>query len=210
MKSTPILFSGQMVRALLAGNKTQTRRVIKPQPGTFSSHVGDLNHGKAWMPVGGVHWENWPCPYGQPGDRLWVRETFCYFTERTVAHKTGIAYRADNWAECPAENGKWKPSIFCKRADSRITLELTGVRVERLQAITEEDAIAEGVHTIKTGGEVQSDGTVKPIVLSARWCYGGLWDSINGPGSWVANPWVWVLEFKPLPASPSNNGPLAE
>lgn len=198
MKLYPILFNGAMVRAILAGNKTQTRRVIRPQPGTYSSHPGDTHHGNAWMPDGGVHRENWRCPYGQPGDRLWVRETFCKITEPTASHSTGIAYRADNWSNCPADDGKWKPSIFCRREESRITLEIVAVRVERLQEITEADAVAEGCPPFETGGEVQRDGTVTPLVLSARWCYKGRWFYTHtyGPGSWAANPWVWVIEFK--------------
>lgn len=125
MKERPILFSAPMVRAILSGSKTQTRRVVKPQ------HLGVR------------------CPYGQPGDRLWVVS--------------------------PADD-------YPTRRASRITLEIVSVRVERLQEISQEDAAAEGVEGVNTGDFVTA--------------YARLWESINGPGSWDQNPWVWVLQFK--------------
>jgi hypothetical protein len=125
------------------------------------------------------------CKYGQPGDRLWVKETFW-----TGGTKEETAYRAD--AEMPSSatkmGCKWKPSIFMPRKASRITLEIVNVRVERLQNITEEDANAEGIPSR------MSVQTLTPAVAD----YAALWESINGYGSWTMNPWVWVIEFKKL------------
>ncbi len=161
-KVRPILFSGEMVRAILAGHKTQTRRIIKPQP-----------------PV------RIPCPYGIPGDRLWVRETWC----RT---KAGVHYRADcrSLDDEAAVGGRWKASIHLPRADSRLTLAVVAVRAERLGDITEADALAEGVAPLFRG-VTRCDG-------EARDTYRWLWNKLNGPGSWDANPWVWVVEFRRL------------
>jgi hypothetical protein len=133
-----------------------------------------------------------PCPYGSPGDRLWVREAF----RDARSHAAGrVLYRADGDVACG-----WKPSIHMPRSASRITLEVTGVRVERLQAISEADALAEGVSFVADGcARFGVDG------LPGSWCdcavtaYAALWESINGAGSWDANPWVWVIEFKRLP-----------
>jgi len=134
-------------------------------------------------------------PRWQVGDTLWVRETFCH-----DADDGGMtAFRADNWLECPSADGKWKPSIFMERKQSRITLEIVSIRVERLQAINEADACAEGVSEINTQ-ELGSDNVIRPLTISAVKCYRSLWNHINGCGSWDANPWVWVLEFRRLPA----------
>ena len=179
MKERPILFSGPMVRALLAGTKTQTRRVVKKLPITLNRETNSLE-------VDGENIANGrfaklvACPYGQPGDRLWVRETFGHF-ERNDNFTPGceVFYRADG--EC-LEIKPWRPSIHMPRWASRITLEITSVRVERLQDISEADAIAEGVYT--------------DPARSAYDAYAQLWDEINGPGSWAANPWVWVLELR--------------
>jgi len=177
-RERPILFSAPMVRAILAGQKTQTRRVVKGialdwlTPGMFTpEYTADP--------------ENGLCPYGKPGDRLWVREAWA----RTIVG-TGtemVVYReGDNRTDY---GGPWKPGIHMFRRDSRITLEITGVRVERLQAISEADALAEGV-------EPSALGTVRALHSStARDAYLRLWESINGRGSWAANPWVWVLDI---------------
>ena len=174
MKERPILFSAPMVRALLAGTKTQTRRIIKPQ------HLAFFNQDAAAMLS---DWNERPLPYGQPGDRLWVRETFGHF-ECNQHFKPGcnVYYRADG--NC-LELEPWRPSIHMPRWASRITLEITSVRVERLQDISEADAIAEGVYT--------------DPACPAYDAYAQLWDEINGLGSWEANPWVWVIEFRRLP-----------
>lgn len=197
MKERPILFSGPMVRAVLDGSKTQTRRVVKPK---YDWYCGDEG-GEFWpfyqdyvtaspepVPVS--------CPYGVPGDRLWVREAVSFSTPTIPLHKIPTEeqhalfpyircwYQADNdrptWAETA-----WKPSIHMPRWASRIALEITGVRVERLNEISRGDAMGEGCpHSNMAAGPNPVD-----------W-YRDLWNSINGPGSWDANPFVWVIEFK--------------
>ncbi|GAB4422275.1 MAG: hypothetical protein OHK0011_01010 [Turneriella sp.] len=203
MKERPILFSGPMVRAILEGRKTQTRRVIKPQPweeysaesikcehytSCIVDRYGDIDAGPeifgAYSTDGqwGVQ-----CPYGQPGDRLWVREAF-YIKEN--AQTKAVWYRAESHCEFKP---KWRPSIHMPRWASRITLEITGVRVERLQEISTEDVYAEGMPKRQ---EIRSDAGVHRASTSA-W-YRHLWEEINGEESWAANPWVWVIEFKYL------------
>lgn len=199
MKERPILFSAPMVRAILAGTKTQTRRVVKPQPRRVDGGV-PFGDGPAW-----AHAEPGSamirCPYGQRGDRLWVRETWA--PEQYDADATTIAqieasvrmpaYAAD-FSGQPAY--KWRPSIHMPRWASRITLEVTGVRVERLQDISEADAIAEGIVRAPYGWWSGREGSSSPTAIGA---YALLWEQINGPGSWDANPWVWVVEFRRLP-----------
>ena len=178
MTARPILFSGPMVRALLAGTKTQTRRVAKPQPFWVNPGDGQPNP----MPK---------CPYGVPGDTLWLRETWFQSEDSSMVH-----YRADN--DDPYVT-RWRPSIHMPRWASRITLEVTGVRVERLCAISEADAAAEGVTQCGDGGwhaeDTGRDGS-SPCWDTASGSYRLLWESINGPGSWAANPWVWVVSFR--------------
>lgn len=191
MKARPILFSAPMVRAILEGRKTQTRRVVKPQPvDPFTGR--DLSAGA--RPDSLPH-----CPYGQPGDHLWVRET--WQPERhnqceriTYAADGGVAFVDDsdvprNWRRPKAARTGNITPLYMPRWASRITLEVTGVRVERLQDITEEDARAEGV-------EADDIGKVGLPCYSARQNFERLWESINGAGSWAANPWVWVVEFR--------------
>lgn len=192
MKERPILFSAPMVRAILDGRKTQTRRVVKPQPhdtheiecGIYHPTVID-RHGEedAGPPIFGAYSMDgeWgcKCPYGQPGDRLWVREAFgtC---DSYVPH---VFYRADG--EAPNHDFKWKPSIHMPRWASRVTLEIVSVRVERLQGINRGDAMAEGCPFPNMARETDP-----------RTWFVDLLESINGAGSWEANPWVWVIEFK--------------
>jgi hypothetical protein len=199
MKERPILFSAPMVRAILAGTKTQTRRVVKPQPpGTVLSPTMVARDAAAPSGYSFISDEYddmlLTCPYGAPGDRLWVRETW----GRDQADNGGdrhwnrIVYRADP-GEQALDNGTpvpWKPSIHMPRWASRITLEVTGVRVERLQDISVADAMAEGVV------EVNENLRGLEPCMEWRYAYEDLWESINGAGSWDANPWVWVVEFK--------------
>jgi hypothetical protein len=204
MITRPILFSGAMVRALLDGSKTQTRRAVKQQPPAGYSFAGWCvssthrpDEGKATWTDGegpfmrGAH--RVKCPYGQPGDRLWVRETFCDLGDGE------IEYRADG--ECdPNVVPRWTPSIHMPRAASRILLEIVSVRVERLQDISAADAKAEGVRPdevrqISCFGLGQKDRDALRKEAAVR-PYTALWESINGAGSWNANPWVWVVEFK--------------
>ena len=224
MKTRPILFNGPMVRALLDGSKTQTRRAVK-------SEAPDEANGACWVDIDGrpvwqwvengdeqdtiAHAQPFTCPYGQPGDRLWVRETFFafgrwetrfstkkgrdewHFVDMTAELGKSYVYAADGFPEGYAKHhdgGRggvtptwWKrPAIFMPRWASRITLEITCVRVARLQEISDEDSLEEGVYPMATG--------LYPG--SPRAAYQKLWESINGPGSWSANPWVWVVQFK--------------
>lgn len=204
--SKPILFSGPMVRAILDGTKTQTRRVVKPQPnedGLADDALPADPYGYAWRGSDGSERQ---CPYGRPGDLLWVRETF------SATGKVRVAYEADmsTWGVADVFNvadnivvphakvlpGKleftpkrWTPSIHMPRWASRLTLEIVSVRVERLQDISDADARAEGV--IRVNGTSEED-----FAQTNRDAYEILWESINGPGSWALNPWVWVVEFK--------------
>ncbi len=181
VKERPILFSEPMVRAILAGQKTQTRRVVDLSKGW---DVGPNYAGECW-PVRKVKNElvRMRCPYGQVGERLWVRET--HYVER-AGYQDGsdrfILYKA---TDDHAPVSKWTPSIHMPRWASRINLEIVGVDVERLKDIKDLDAIAEGVRFAGV-----------PASLTDRGAFAKLWESINGPGSWDTNPWVWVVVFK--------------
>jgi len=202
MKARPMMFSGPMVRAILDGTKTQTRRVVKPPHSWITPYAdGDavkgfeLFHaevtGGFWIAadLNGNTGDHWQCgderltPNYLRGDRLWVKETFA----------TGYGatwFRASEGDTCKIISGAkvtWKPSIFMPRNLSRITLEITAVRIERLQAISGTDSRAEGVQ-----------GHDNHVDSNAIGRYRELWQSINGPGSWDQNPWVWVIEFKRL------------
>lgn len=186
MKERPILFKGPMVRALLAGTKTQTRRVVNPSPMMVEDHrcaPWDGNPSALMLKLTDAGQR---CPYGQPGDRLWVRETFA-LPDRRANNLPPWAYAAD-YADRPQH--AWKPSIHMPRAASRITLEITGIRVEQLQDISDDDLEQEGLQEVIDAG-IDHDGF-------PRDAYRALWDSINGAGSWGANPWVWVVMFKRL------------
>jgi hypothetical protein len=211
-KERPILFSGPMVRAILDGRKTVTRRPIKPSIRGFdvSFELHQQDDG-SWRPLhtfdescmddqGTEH----PvvCPYGKPGDRLWVRETwYCDHFEVmrgpylkpadldvTEARGDGtLVYAADGLTPYEADQPAWKPSIHMPRWASRILLEVTDVRVEQLQAISI--------------GQICMEGLARSIyefipVTTAFDAFAEVWDSINGPGAWEANPWVWAVEFK--------------
>lgn len=214
MKERPILFSAPMVRALLAGTKTQTRRVVKPQP-ELTENRGFVWKGNAYgsgSDLAGTvrNFAKWNCPYGQPCDRLFVRETWDFRPWATVHDKRSVvvAYRAGGQSveiEVPAtwnptlyNYWRWRPSIHMPRWASRITLEVTGVRVERLQDISEADAVDEGM-TRHLRSELGYSAEVSEETFNftqAKSTYRLLWNKINGLGSWDANPWVWVVEFK--------------
>ena len=198
MRERPILFSGPMVRAILESRKTMTRRVAKLKPWHRIEEKEDGSHWP-WMEIDGADMGHWlPCPYGAPGDRLWVRETFGDCTPgadvlvgtrwdkpwyRADADEYGLL-RHDGEGPVYADDVKWRPSIHMPRRASRITLEVTAVRIERLNDISEADVQAEGC-------------TGSPFGTSAdRVLFPTLWESINGPGSWDVNPWVWVVVFK--------------
>jgi hypothetical protein len=207
MKESPIIFGADMVAAILRGDKTQTRRVIKPQPPAEIEEFLPADPEGFW----GFNHDNRPtlcihCPYGEIGDRLWLREAWSYYEHETLFDC--IRYKADGYCRkpdfarmteeqcgafemhcdgCGCADHRWRSPIHMPRWASRITLEIAGLRVERLQDISEEDAQAEGVtESIVLPGDCGS------FVAS----FGYLWESIHGAGSWAENPWVWVIEFK--------------
>lgn len=225
MKERPIIFNDAMVRAILEGRKTQTRRIVKPQPVVPAGASIKLYDETALHMTGRRSWQvERPASYdGQgvighrdgsgkqvnlgrmpfcAGDRLWVRECWSeMFTDGVGEH---LVYRADGEQDKQwLSYGRWKPSIHMPRWASRITLEITAVRVERLQDISEEDAKAEGVQMEcdEEGRRCWVDymwpGT--RITLSAADSFASLWQSIYGVESWQSNPWVWVVEFRRLP-----------
>ncbi|HBO1246099.1 TPA: hypothetical protein L4E97_004786 [Pseudomonas aeruginosa] len=201
MKERPILFTGPMVRAILEGRKTVTRRVMKPQPDFLGSMV-DPNTPFKTLDAG-LH-ARITCPHGQPDDRLWVREAWAADAQvdaiapRDLSQDEPIWYPADfsvRQTGCSMiSKGRGRPSIHMPRWASRILLEITAVRIERLQDISEKQALAEGVELEGEGvcwagaAGTASDSPVESFRL--------LWELINGAGSWNANPWVWVVEFK--------------
>lgn len=202
MKERPILFNGDMVRALLEGRKTQTRRVMKTQPANFDAD-GDiaLMYEEGSETAKTIGEKPFVCPYGEPGDRLWVREAHAFVPEPAYRCSTGIYQQvnpADDYEACVyrenfdrARSFPWRPSIHMPRWASRITLEIVSVRVERLQEISEKDARAEGVNGEQEAADAGLSWHDKP-----RRAFRLLWQSINGADSWDANPWVWVVEFK--------------
>lgn len=242
VKERPILFSGEMVRATLEGRKTQTRRVCKRGPDVATTGTV-YKYGDIWVPD--------KCPYGQPGDRLWVRETWKpgawrddgriaidYKASPELTHTPWVTLPDDGTGEnvndlfikwtdelidkgsIPDEDGvhhweagqspfNWRSSIFMPRWASRILLEITEVRVERLQEISEDDSIAEGIETwncyFKDYSKPDSNpGWLRDPIESYR----TLWDSINGKSHpWDSNPWVWVIEFKVLTPTGVPNRP---
>ena len=208
MTERPILFSAPMVRAILDGRKTQTRRVMKVQPypdsivtveyynQTVIDRHGDMQPGPE---IFGAHWDDGEhglrCPYGAPRDTLWVRETWAPHPHGVM--RCGAVYRADQGAVPDA--GRWRPSIHMPRWASRITLRITDVRVERLQDISEDDAVAEGVALeryvpVSDSAGTHSSGEAEPTDPVEE--YRNLWNHINAPGAWDANPWVWALSFE--------------
>jgi hypothetical protein len=194
VKERPILFSAPMVRAILAGHKTQTRRIVKPQPvnprQTCDEHI--------WADTIPPVTRYFSCKIGLPGDQLWVRETFSPNEVLPMKDRApgDWIYRADlNEQGVTKYSAQWKQSIFMPRAASRIALDVTGVRVERLNDISDGDAMAEGVHP-EVDAHIASRVANSPEWTPHRMEYWALWESINGPGSWDVNPWVWVIEFR--------------
>lgn len=247
MSERPIPFRDWEVRATLKGDKTQTRRVIKPQPWVdnmgnacwkdrnFGQNANHVPHIQALAsPIPCSDTKRVLCPYGKPGDLLWVRETWC-LTRDTLDYETGgeassydwdndldgdprpylngdprfgvcaaLHYPADDEENTPSEMWpcvglrgevlrkkeiRWRPSIHMPRWASRITLRITDVRVERLQDISEDDARAEGV--FEPNEPIETYGP-----KAGRVAFHMLWNTINGPGAWEANPWVWVISFE--------------
>ncbi|MEX2964243.1 hypothetical protein [Microbulbifer sp. TYP-18] len=216
-KERPILFNGPMVRAILEGRKTQTRRIIKPQPFNGASgesaikQIGGLRDEQTLSQVMTSAWQagfvDTTCPCGEEGDRLWVRETFRLSTHNDCPHyepcncRSGVPfYRSD--AEIGEE--KWKPSIHMPRWASRITLEITNIRVERLREMSQEDAYCEGVtRELRNSFGYACDESEEIFnTRQSKETFSFLWESIYGDGSWDANPWVWVIEFKRVEEKP--------
>lgn len=199
MKERPILFSGEMVRAILEGRKTMTRRVVNGMP--ESMFIDWVDCAYIQCTDGGDQYKRIVCPHGIPGDRLWVKETWYdnLGVVRTSADgRDEVYYRADGLPDMEGEEHdlKWRPSIHMPRWASRLTLEIVSVKVERLRGISEKDCFAEGAPPIPIGG--WPDGTVYP-----RPWFQQIWDSTDGkkPGcSWQENPWVWAIEFKVVEA----------
>lgn len=215
-KEYPILFSTPMVQAILEGRKTQTRRIVKPQPilDEDSGYVYDGKHRELYK--NDIHHQDWRiaftndwCRY-KVGDLLWVRESFRKYLHVdedgfTNQNDTRIDFAADKNEAIPMSDADgfqmfnkkgeevfvpWKPSIHMPKSDARIWIEIESIRVERAQDIREEDAQAEGV--------IKSTSDKYDRQLSARQSFETLWASINGEESWHANPWVWVVSFKVL------------
>lgn len=213
MKSRQILFTAPMVRAILDGSKTQTRRIGKCQKDDatelaveYSMHAtrGEVAVAtyRAFPDGGSARWGLCECPYGIQGDRLWVRETFQFVHANSDGQRNTFSsatpftqhdYKWIEYAATPKDNEpppKWKPSIFMPRWVSRITLEIVSVRVERLKTISPHDCFQEGVRC----PGCDSSGHEPCVEMVGK--YKKLWESLNGKGSWKKNPWVWVITFK--------------
>lgn len=219
MKERPIIFSAPMVLAILAGAKTQTRRLLRPQPEDRCPLIKEWgaafrNYAPHEAALGNVKmadgsWGRVQCPYGRPGDRLWVRENFYQDGQWSLrlgcepddprggfwSATSRVIYAADGTPlPDPIPGNQWRsrPSIHMPRWASRITLEITDVRLEQVQDISGMDAKREGV---SVPAHIPEDGADLDY---ARRGFRRLWEEIHGEGSWDANPWVWVIEFKKL------------
>lgn len=191
IKERPILFSAPMVRAILDGRKTQTRRTNSSMPDMWDKvEIGFYGDDfGAWFRFDdeGINRDTFAkCPYGKIGDFLWVRETFCEWDD-------GFVYAA-TCTDAERSLSKFKPSMFMPKRACRIRLEITNIRLERLKNITDKDCLCEGID----GGAHASwkDYSGGGGFWFPRDSFESLWESINGEGSWQANPWVWVVEFK--------------
>ncbi len=220
MNEKPILFNAEMVNAILSGRKTQTRRIMKVQP---SEHFhpqdikGAMDFTAHWYTPGVIDKdgylqparkdvfgvadedEGYTCPLGAIGDQLWVRETFAtgLCTESTLAYRA--THKTEDLEEGWGETIKWTPSIHMPRWASRINLLITGVRVERLRDISEQDAMAEGVSVVETPASLKNFGETFGLTHCPKIsAFANLWQSIYG--SWGDNPWVWVIEFERMEA----------
>lgn len=238
-----MLFAGSMVRAEIEGRKTMTRRAMKPQPDEhhWSLMPSEAEYRAEWRNAYDRRWlyqhrikqnPEWGttadivCPYGQPGDLLWVREAHSIFDThgqhrtdgkrwgpwgglptRTSPDGTQIAYYREGFDRCDPRH--WRPSIHMPRWASRLTLRITDVRVERLQDISEEDAVAEGINRIHHGDGDHYYHAIRTEPHPKNWvdpvdAFRELWQSINGLGSWATNDWVWALTFEVIHANVDN------
>lgn len=227
MKERPLLFNGAMVRAILDGSKTQTRRIVKRTEGRrisgFNKYPApDVPNGmESWTSLEGNDIWMGTCPYGQSEERIWARETarvLNYIDQENRERRANVRYEADGKESVVIIPGRLKPITpgkcipnGCHREAARIWLEITGVRVERLQDISEEDALAEGItsdtiivganchggrHTEEHAERYFYEGCQDEGFDSAVDAYGALWKSIYGKESWDANPWLWVIDFR--------------
>lgn len=211
MSERPILFTGPMVRALLDGRKIQTRRAVKPR-GRCSLFDVEPDGSPVWtdsyiLDPGNAEWRMRDNPYGVPGDRLWVREAwrtgFAWDGDppSKIAPHSSVSYEADG----NGMTGRRRSFLYMPRWASRLTLIVEEVRLQRLQQISEADALAEGIIEYEADREEGGDPAEYAwdeergrgeIFWGARDAYESLWNHINGPGSWAANPWVWVVSFE--------------
>jgi len=222
MNEKPILFNSEMVNAILSGRKTQTRRIMKVQP---SEHFhpqtihGAMDFTAHWYTPGVIDKdgylqparkdvfgvadedEGYTCPLGAVGDQLWVRETWARYNIDQTSHD--MAYRATTPADWP-KDGLWRPSIHMPRWASRINLLITGVRVERLNDISEQDAMSEGIDADRLAESQDHYDCIADHNMTgrptAKGYFSSLWQSIYGEESWEANPWVWVINFERMEA----------
>lgn len=210
-----MIFNGEMVRAILDGGKTQTRRPVKV-PHIDKDAMCELSGNELAGELSAGNYRN--SPHGKPGDRIWVRETWARYNIDQDSHD--MAYRATPPADWP-EEGRWRPSIHMPRWASRLMLEITGVRVERLDKISEEDAVSEGMQGVicrsckgdpdysTTQYDQDTLAAVDEIPCqscsSNRSKFFSLWDSIYGEGNHCMGDWVWVIEFKVVPNVPANS-----
>lgn len=224
MTERPIIIHGDMVRAILRGEKTQTRRPVKPQPATgciysingahnAALHLTDAGCQVRYIPPTGRSKDHLLlCPFGHPGDRLWVRETFREYYPKEGWPAPKALYKADGIARLEdTETGKtisWRPSIHMPRWASRITLEITDINAERVQDITEDDARAEGVNPEFRTVVARSDGGPDyHIPCSYRGGFANTWDAIYAKLSglsWDEDPWVWAITFRRVETSHEN------
>lgn len=217
MKERGMIFNGEMVRAILDGRKTQTRRIIKKQPESSEFGLRYIAESSLAKEVGMYFWSQsdacgvksrsnpFACPYGKPGDRIWARETWAdaggsapdlklyraNYPEHVPSHYENVP---------PVDEIRWTPSIHMPRWASRILLEITDVRVERLNDISEEDAMREGIDADRLAESQDNYDCIADHNMTGRPTATGafkyLWESIYGEESWNANPWVWVISFK--------------
>lgn len=208
----PILMHARSVRGILEGRKTQTRRIIKQAPIAVGIGWSLWYDAKMDAQLNAEQFAKLRCPYGRPGERLWVRETWA--TGWNEGNHGGpfkeypVVYRADELAH--DIDYRWKPPIHMRRADCRLVLEITNVRIERVQDISANDALAEGV----SGSDLWTPKELDARPFEEKWwddfhfwthypqmVFGRLWDQINGAGAWERNDWVWVVEFRKLEAA---------
>lgn len=211
MNEKPIIFSTQMVQAIMSGKKTQTRRIVKGHALTWLDN-DEFTPEYVAMP------ENTLCPYGYRGDHLWVRESFFELVDPHTSkcfdppqYMYRASYNPETDGEVFVDDGDggmtinkdgttrspWKPPIHMPRAAARLMLEVLSVRIERLNEISDDDAIAEGVmHGEQPAKNI--GGLVATMVVDARSEFASIWYNIHGEDSWNENPWVWVIEFKKL------------